>query len=167
MTGVGNLNMKCLPIMIISETFSSLNMSRRMRKPTICICQNKVADQLCSSCTADQCLCFRYTDRTISLLLIFKLLAFFCDSTGWFVSDLVGNLDCWFSHGKAQIWERKGNSFITSRSLSSSLTKYKIMMGKLIEKQYIIFVPIKQNISMRKIVVGVMKFIKKRKKEQK
>ena len=42
-------------------------MSRRLRKPTICICENKGADQLCSNCTADQRLCFRYTDRTVLL----------------------------------------------------------------------------------------------------
>ena len=30
--------------------------------------QNKDADQLCSNCTADQCLCFGYTDSTIPLL---------------------------------------------------------------------------------------------------
>ena len=40
-----------------------------MGKPTICICENKDADQLCSNCTADQHLCFRYTDSTIPLLL--------------------------------------------------------------------------------------------------
>ena len=41
-------------------------MSLCMRKPTICICENKDADQLCCNCTADQCLCFRYTDYTDS-----------------------------------------------------------------------------------------------------
>ena len=30
--------------------------------------ENKVADQLCSNCTADQHLCFRYTGSTIPLL---------------------------------------------------------------------------------------------------
>ena len=29
-------------------------MSRLMGKPTICICENKGADQLCSNCEADQ-----------------------------------------------------------------------------------------------------------------
>ena len=43
--------------------------SRHIRKPTICIGKNKVADQLCSNCTADQHLCFCYTDSTIPLLL--------------------------------------------------------------------------------------------------
>ena len=75
-----------------------------MRKPIICICENKDADQLCSYCTADQCdqlcsyctadqcLCFRHTDSPINLLLIesFKLLALCCDCSDLFVSDLVG-----------------------------------------------------------------------------
>ena len=44
-----------------------------MRKPTICICETKGADQLCSNCTADQRLCFGYTDSTIPLILISKI----------------------------------------------------------------------------------------------
>ena len=40
-----------------------------MRKPTICIGENKDADQLRGDREADQRLCFRYTDSTISLLL--------------------------------------------------------------------------------------------------
>ena len=47
-----------------------------MRKPTICICENKDADQLCSKCTADQRLCFRHMDITIPLLLISKVSSF-------------------------------------------------------------------------------------------
>ena len=39
-----------------------------MRKPTICICENKGADQLRGNREADQRLCFRYTDGTIPLL---------------------------------------------------------------------------------------------------
>ena len=39
-----------------------------MRKPTICIGENKDADQLRSNCEADQRLCFRYMDSTIPLL---------------------------------------------------------------------------------------------------
>ena len=39
-----------------------------MEKPTICIGENKGADQLRSYCEADQRLCFRYTDSTIHLL---------------------------------------------------------------------------------------------------
>ena len=36
----------------------------------------------------------------------FKILAFFCDCTAWFVSDLVRNPNCWFSHAQAQIKEQ-------------------------------------------------------------
>ena len=43
-------------------------MSLVVRKPAFCICENKDADQLRSNCAADQRLCFRYTDSTISLL---------------------------------------------------------------------------------------------------
>ena len=39
-----------------------------MRKPALCICENKDADQLCGNRTADQRFCFNYTDSTISLL---------------------------------------------------------------------------------------------------
>ena len=40
------------------------NLSHLLRKPTICICENKGADH----CETDQRLCFRYRDSTISLL---------------------------------------------------------------------------------------------------
>ena len=64
-------------------------------KPTICIGENKDADQHRSNREADQRLCFRYSDSTIPVLLIllrnFKLLALSCACTGWFVSDLFGN----------------------------------------------------------------------------
>ena len=39
-----------------------------MGKPTICIGENKGADQLRSNYEADQRLCFRYMDSTIPLL---------------------------------------------------------------------------------------------------
>ena len=39
-----------------------------MRKPTICIGENKDADQLRGNREADQRLCFRFTDSTIPLL---------------------------------------------------------------------------------------------------
>ena len=50
--------------------FDSQHLSRVMRKPAFCICDNKDADQLYGNRTADQRLCFRYTDSTI--LLLFK-----------------------------------------------------------------------------------------------
>ena len=43
-------------------------MSRVVRKPAFCICENKDADQLRGNRKADQRLCFRYTDSTIPLL---------------------------------------------------------------------------------------------------
>ena len=43
-------------------------MSRVVRKPAFCICENKDADQLRGNREADQRLCFRYIDSTISLL---------------------------------------------------------------------------------------------------
>ena len=39
-----------------------------MGKPTICIGENKGADQLRSNCEADLRLCFRYTDSTVPVL---------------------------------------------------------------------------------------------------
>ena len=44
------------------------NLSRDVRKPDFCICENKDADQLRGNREADQHLCFRYTDSTIPLL---------------------------------------------------------------------------------------------------
>ena len=74
-----------------------------MEKPTICIGENKGADQLRGNREADQRLCFRYSDSTIPLLLkseIFKLLALLC------LSVCVGPVrkpHCWFAHEVAQI----------------------------------------------------------------
>ena len=49
------------------------NMSRVMRKPDFCLCENKGADKLLSYCEADQRLCFRYTDSTILRLYKSKI----------------------------------------------------------------------------------------------
>ena len=46
-------------------------MSLRMRKPTICLGENKGADQLRSNCEADQRLCFRHKNSIIPPLLVF------------------------------------------------------------------------------------------------
>ena len=48
-------------------------MSRLVGKPTICIGENKDADQLRGNREADQRLCFRYSDSTIPLLLKSKI----------------------------------------------------------------------------------------------
>ena len=71
-----------------------------MGKPTICIGENKGADQLRSNCEADQRLCFRYSDSKIPLRN-FKLLALFCACTGRFVSDLLRNHIVGFFHEAA------------------------------------------------------------------
>ena len=61
----------------IQETDSDLNPSQNMshlvRKSTICIFENKAADQLCANREADQRLCLRYTNSTIPLLSKFKI----------------------------------------------------------------------------------------------
>ena len=52
------------------------HMSRLMGKPTICIGENKDADQLLGNREADQRLCFRYSDSTIPPLLNSKISSF-------------------------------------------------------------------------------------------
>ena len=55
-----------------------------------------------SNCTADQRLCFRYTDSTCTIPLLLKPeISCFCDCTARFVSDLAGNPNYWFSHAQA------------------------------------------------------------------
>ena len=54
----------------------NINLRRNMRKPNFRLCENKGADQLCSNCTADQRLCFRYSDSTIPLLPESEILSF-------------------------------------------------------------------------------------------
>ena len=49
------------------------HLSRVVRKPAYCICENKDADQLRGNREADQRLCFRYTDSIIPLLSKFEI----------------------------------------------------------------------------------------------
>ena len=51
-------------------------MSRPMGKPTVCIGENKDADQLRGNREADQRLCFRYSDSTIPLPLKSEISSF-------------------------------------------------------------------------------------------
>ena len=51
-----------------------------MRKRDFCLCEKKVADQLRSNCEADQHLCFRYMDSTISLPLKYEISSFYPSS---------------------------------------------------------------------------------------
>ena len=68
---------------------SRTQMSCLMGKPTICIGENKEADQLRGNREADQRLCFRYSDSTIPPLLNPKFQA--SSRTARFVSDLFRN----------------------------------------------------------------------------
>ena len=51
-----------------SSLILHVHLSRVMRKPTFCICENEGADQLRGNREADQRLWFRYTDSSIPLL---------------------------------------------------------------------------------------------------
>ena len=65
-----------------------------MGKYTICIGENKGADQLRSNCEADQRHCFHYLDSTIPLLLKSEISSFWLFSVlvqGGLLSDLFGN----------------------------------------------------------------------------
>ena len=79
-----------------------------MRKPTICIGENKVADLLRSNGEADQRLCFRYSDSTIPLLLKSEIssrrssCSFLCLHSTVCVEP-VRKPYCWFSHEAAHI----------------------------------------------------------------
>ena len=57
---------------VMRKCLSLQYMSRPMGKPTICIGENKGADQLRGYREADQRLCFRYTDSTIPKLTLFN-----------------------------------------------------------------------------------------------
>ena len=76
-----------------------------MRKTDFCIYKNKGTDQLPGNSTADQRLCFRYIDSTISLLPKSKIkpLAIFCGHTARLVSDLVKNPKDRFSRDDSHI----------------------------------------------------------------
>ena len=52
----------------IREIIPYRQMSRIVRKPAFCICENKDTDQLRGNREADQCLCFRFIDSEIPLL---------------------------------------------------------------------------------------------------
>ena len=80
-------------------------MSRPLGKPTICIGENKGADQLRGNREADQRLCFRYSDSTIPLLLNTKFQAsssFLSLYRPVYVGP-VRKPHCWFSHQAAHI----------------------------------------------------------------
>ena len=76
-----------------------------MGKPTICICENKGADQLRSNCEADQHLCFLNMDSTILLLSKSKISSL-SPSSVTVQAGLLGPVrkpHCWFSHEAAHL----------------------------------------------------------------
>ena len=71
---------KTMPLVLLFHYLTShfilWHMSRLVGKPTICIGENKDADQLRGNREADQRLCFRYSDSTIPLLLKAEISSF-------------------------------------------------------------------------------------------
>ena len=77
-----------------------------MGKPTICIGENKGADQLRGNREADQRLCFCYSDSTIPLLLKSKISSFYSSFLCLYRPVCVRPVrkpHCWFSHEAAHI----------------------------------------------------------------
>ena len=73
------LNLKkhsCLVPFTLFSNFLIQYLSHLMGKPTICIGENKDADQLRGNREADPRLCFRYSDSTIPLLLKSEISSF-------------------------------------------------------------------------------------------
>ena len=71
--------------------------SRRTRKPKICICENKGADR---TCEADHYLCFRFIYSTVHLQSKYEI-SRNCACAARIVSYLVENPNCCFSYAKA------------------------------------------------------------------
>ena len=79
-------------------------MSRIMRKPAFCICENKDPDQLHSYCAVNRHICwffFRYLESTTPILS--KPRAIFCGRSAWIVSELVRNPEDRFSRNTAHM----------------------------------------------------------------
>ena len=58
------LNFRVLTVKSVGVSLGTLP----YEKTCFCICKNKGVDQMCNNRTADQRLCFRYIDSTISLV---------------------------------------------------------------------------------------------------
>ena len=84
-----------------------------MRKPLFACAKTKGADQPRGNRAAGQCLCFRYKDSRIPLKALLpkskisKPLTILCGCTAQFVSYLVGNPECRFSHKAALMLLKK------------------------------------------------------------
>ena len=73
------ISQHCFPINLLPNPNLHLlhfHMSHLVGKPTICIGENKDADQLRGNREADQRLCFHYSDSTIPPLLNSKISSF-------------------------------------------------------------------------------------------
>ena len=79
-----------------------------MGKPTICLGENKDADQLRGNREADQRLCFRYSDSTILFYLYpkFQASSFFLCLYRPVCVGPVRKPHCWFSHEVAHIMHK-------------------------------------------------------------
>ena len=97
------VNTNLLSTAILLTSLCMDQMSRHMGKATICLGENKGADQLRSDCEADQRLCFRYSDSTIPLLSRSKFPVsshLLCLYSPVCVGP-VQKPHCWFSHEAA------------------------------------------------------------------
>ena len=84
--------------------------SSLMKKPTICIGENKDADQLRSDCEADQRLCFRYTDSTVPGFFLNPKFQASGHLLCLYSPVCVGPVrkpNCWFSHEVAHMLSNK------------------------------------------------------------
>ena len=86
-----------------------------MGKPTICIGENKDADQLRGNREADQHLCFRYTDSTITLLSKSEISSFYP------ASALVQASLCQTCSETTLLVFPRGGSYIWTRTASVTL----------------------------------------------
>ena len=90
------------------------NMSRVMRKPAFCICENKDADQLRGNREADQRLRFRHTDSAIFLLSKSEISRLYPSSVA-------------VQPGLCLTWsETPKTGFLTTRLISNSIWKSKM-----------------------------------------
>ena len=84
-----------------------------MGKPTICIGENKDADQLRGNREADQRLCFRYSDGTIPRCYLdpkFQASSSFLCLCRPVCVRPVRKPHCWFSHEAAQLWSGRNTT---------------------------------------------------------
>ena len=72
-TSRNNIDMSEINKLTTSNRHYHSELSCHMGKPTICLGENKGADQFHSNCEADQRLCFRYSDSTVTHLLKSKI----------------------------------------------------------------------------------------------